>query len=503
MPPHSSFHRSSFILPNILHPFKLLVGAALRSEFRWAVRHIYTWLVLGPVVLGLTWFTISRLSDNLPAWRPSLGLALSLATLFVLCLTALNLSRASIEIYHLKRPESFFESFPLSPALHLNAALAIRITRTLVAGVVVIEVWSLSGETALTNPRSLPPLALFVILTALTQLFAGLNWIHWGHRRNLRAAAIALVIIIFTSIAAGELLVLSLEPNSVSRLTGVLSMAASAFLCALVYLITQRLHARWRAADIEFVKRLQDANRRSIFSVRIFRRWFGAKVAAELARDLQLTVRAFSSAVYVALGISVLWLFALFIALTARLLPLAASVIPLGPDDASGFNATWRPSVMAVKAGCALVVVSLSALTPVLVAYELPHLWLERSLGTTGLEIWQAKLWYTRMVSAPAPIIVWLLGFVSAEVPLYYAIPLLAESLFLWWLVSSLMGSLSFEMPNRPGLAIIFMVTVGLAGGALAALLWPFGIIIYFQAMHGLPERGRARVRYYLITEDD
>jgi hypothetical protein len=78
---------------------------------------------------------------------------------------------------------------------------------------------------------------------------------------------------------------------------------------------------------------------------------------------------------------------------------------------------------------------------------------------------------------------------------------LLAECLWLWWLVSSLMGALSFEMPTRPDLAIIVTGTLGLALGLVASVLWPVGLIVYPPAMHSLVDRGRARVRYYLITE--
>jgi hypothetical protein len=69
--------------------------------------------------------------------------------------------------------------------------------------------------------------------------------------------------------------------------------------------------------------------------------------------------------------------------------------------------------------------------------------------------------------------------------------------------VSSIIGALSFEMPTRPGLAMIVMATVGLAAGAFSALLWPVGIFIYVQAMNNLTKRGREMARYYLIMGDD
>jgi hypothetical protein len=159
------------------------------------------------------------------------------------------------------------------------------------------------------------------------------------------------------------------------------------------------------------------------------------------------------------------------------------------------------PQIVAIKLACVLAVVSIASLLPVLIAFELPHMWLERAAGTTGLDLLRAKLWYARFLTMPAPLIVWLAGALTGTAPFYYSLPLLAECLWLWWLLSSLMGALSFEMPTRPDLAIIVIGTLGLALGLLAAMLWPVGLIVYPQAMHSLVERGRERARYYMITE--
>src|SRR5262249_52138778 len=135
--------------------------------------------------------------------------------------------------------------------------------------------------------------------------------------------------------------------------------------------------------------------------------------------------------------------------------------------------------------------------------YELPLMWLERSAGTTGSDLWEAKLWYARLITFPAPVLMWSIGMLTGAVPLTYAVPLLGECLWLWWLGGSLDGALSVEMPLRPGLAIIVMTTFGGGVGMLAALLWPLGLFLYPQVIHSLSERGRQRARYYLLTEDD
>ena len=102
-----------------------------------------------------------------------------------------------------------------------------------------------------------------------------------------------------------------------------------------------------------------------------------------------------------------------------------------------------------------------------------------------------------------APLAAWLVGSLTGQVPVIYLLPLLAECLWLWWMMSSLAGWLAFEMPARPGLAIIVMTTATLATASLAVIFWPAGLIIHVQTTHSLSERGRHMARLYLLTGDD
>ena len=226
-------------------------------------------------------------------------------------------------------------------------------------------------------------------------------------------------------------------------------------------------------------------------------------VAAQLARDLQLTLRTFSSAVYVAVGTAALWLLVLLAVLVTDLLPITDAQNPLFDVGSDWLSDTWLPSVMATKLACVLAVASLAAQLPILVAYQLPYFWLERAAGTTGERMWQAKMWYTRIVSVPALLAAWLIGAASGEVPIVYLLPLLAECLWLWWLVSSLMGLLCFEMPEQPGLAIILMMTLGLGFGLLVTLAWPVGLTLYAFGFSQMIERGHARAHYFITTGGD
>jgi hypothetical protein len=475
---------------------RLLIGATLRSQLRWARQHIYYWLVLGPLVIGFSFMTVARVVNNLPPWQPSLATLFAVATLFELALIALNLSRASIEIYHLRQPESYFDALPLDTGTHWQAALITRLGRTTVVAITGLIAHALAGGARMIEATNLLPFLLFILITSLTELFAALNWIHWGHTKAARTGIVALLLLFPTTALGGALLAAVIKPEIFSSTERIWLTLSAALACVALVAISHLLHQRWRAFDIEYVKRLQSTSRWKLFRAQSLARRFPPAVAAQLARDLQLTVRAFSSAVYVVSGIAALVVVGMIVGFTSKLLPV-------GNPSGAILDETWLPQVLAVKSVCVVVTVVLAALVPTLVAYELPMMWVERATGTAGLDLCQAKLWYARVVTSPAPFVVWIAGMMVGHISGAYAIGVLAECLLVWWLISSLVGLLAFEMPMRPGLAIIVLTNMGLAAGALAVMFWPMGLIIYVQVMHSLTERGRARARYHLMMEDD
>lgn len=284
-----------------------------------------------------------------------------------------------------------------------------------------------------------------------------------------------------------------LLPDWINRWLVVLS---ALWVCAL-YFITRGLHVRWRAFDIEYAKRLQSSGSRNLFGSINLQKRFTPDVAVQLARDLQLTLRAFSSAVYVALFIFALALAVLVTVLTTDWLPVVTTM-------PTWLDATWLPAVMATKIMCVLATASSSILVAVLVAYQLPHFWLERASGVSGRRMWENKLWYARIVSITSPLAVWLIAVVSGTIPLFYAVPLLLECIWLWWIVSTLIGALAFEMPDRPELAIILMISFGAMFGLFVSIFWPIGIVLFaLNGIRGLTTRGHARANFCLQTEGD
>lgn len=476
----------------------LLLWAATRSQLRWAISNIYYWLVLGPIVLGITYATLARLAQNTLVSGPAFGVALTIAAAFELCFLGLSLSRAASELYHLRRPESCFDAFGLRASTHLHHALLLRFGQTAVLTAAILLIRAVLPESEPVTGLQIGLLVLFAALTATAEMYAALHWVHWNHLKDKRTVWAGGLISLCGILAASVLLalVIALRADLLRSGGAAMVMTASASLAAMIYVLLRRAHERWRILDLEFARRLQARGRFNVFSARIIDRRLGPVAGAQIARDLQLTLRAFSSAVYVVVGIAVLWIIVMLAAFAARLLPAAAA-------GGGWLDATWLPPVLAIKAACVLAVASLAGLLPILIAYELPHFWLERATGVMGLDIWRAKLWYARIVSAPAPLAALIAGLLTGKVPFFYTFPLFAECVLLWWVVSSIMGALAFEMPARPGLAIVVMVTAGLAVGFFGLIFWPIAPILYVQGMHSLTDRGRHMARYFLITEGD
>ena len=472
----------------------LLIGASVRTRLRWASRHIYSWLILAPIVVGLGFATVAQLAEQFDPRTLKTFVVLCLAAVFDLSVIGISLSRATAEIYHVRRPESRFESLPISHSTHLHAALIARLARTTIVALVVLAIISRFGAGVVEGFRIVLPLFLFVILTALAEVLAALNWIHWGHKRERVIALGAAVTVLSSAILAGLMLmdILGFSRPRNDLLWSALSLASAGML----YVLIRLSHGRWRVSNVEYANRLQRGGRAGVFLIRAATSRLGSIVQAQVARDLQLTLRGFSSAVYLAVAFAVLWPAALIALLSGDLLPVATM-------GTGWLDATWLPVVMSIKIACLLAIVSMASLLPVLLGHELPHFWLERAAGTTGLDMWRAKVWYARFVSMPAPLVVWLAGTLTGKAPMFYALPLLAECLWMWWLVSSIIGALSFEIPARPGLGVILVVMVGLTAGVLAAMAWPVGLLVYVQAMHSLTDRGRARARYYLTMGED
>jgi hypothetical protein len=475
-----------------MEQLRVIVRAGMTEGLRWARQHLYVLLVLAPLMLGMTYFGVGRLVSEAD-WGLGPGQAFALALLVAAGLLVSGMSRAAAEVYHTRRPESVFDTLAVGPDVLLAAALARRAVRGAGVAAAALVARGLAGGGSL-GAEALAALLLFVAVATLGEVCAALGWVHWGRRRGRGAAALGVAGGLAASVAGAALLLTVVQPQALAPGARAAALAGGALSALALAALSFVLHRRWRAGDIEHAKRLRARDRWGGTAARLARRAGGGTVAESLlARDLRLTLRGFSSAVYACAGLAALWVLAMVAVLETVRLP--------GAPPAAGSSwagATWLPSVLVVKAACVLACVSLACLVPALVAHQVPHLWLERAAGTSAAEVARAKLTYARVLTLPAALLAWAAGTLAGAGPLAYVVPLLAECLWLWWLVGTLAGGLAYEMPEQPGLSTVLVACVGLAAGGFTAFLWPMGLALYAFGLPQLLLRGRHRAHLHL-----
>jgi hypothetical protein len=476
-----------------LTQLRLIASAWLVEGGRWARENLYALVVLGPLVLGMTYFGVGRMVRD-AEWSPSEAQTLAACVAVAACLAALSLSRASVEVYHVRRPEWILDALPVSGVVQLSAAIVLRAARNGAAGAAALVLrWVAGGEVF--GARVFASLALLVAVLASGEVLSALGWVRWSHRRKGTQGAASLAAFAACAFVAGLLLTDVVRPGGLTLIAGATLLVGGALTAAALVALAFAVHARWRASDAEFAKRLGARERWGGGVERLAARACGGRreLSSQLARDLRLVLRGFSSAVYASAGVATLVVL-LLVAL------LAGGAIPEG--EAEGWaSATWLPRVLAVKFACVLASAASAALLPVLVEHQRPHFWLERSAGLSGEDAWRAKLYLARVLTAPAALAAWVAGVACGASPAAYAPALLLECAWLWWLVSTAAAGLAFEMPEQPGLALVLVLCASLAAGGLTAVVWPAGLAIYAMAVQPLCIRGVERAQVYMKGE--
>jgi hypothetical protein len=479
-----------------MNQLRAIVGAGMAEGLRWALQHLYVLLVLTPLMLGMTYFGVGRLVGE-AEWSLSPWQSFALALLTAGGLVVSGMSRAAVEVYHTRRPESVFDTLAVGPDVLLAAALVRRAVRGAGFAAAALVARGLAGGGSF-GAETFLALLSFIVVGTFGEVFAALGWVHWGRRREVGAAVLGVIGGLAASIASGALLLIVVRPQALAPEARAAALTGGAVAALLLAALSFALHRRWRAADIEQAKRLRARDRWGGVAARLARRaGSGTVTESLLARDLRLTLRGFSSAVYACAGLGALWVLALIAVLETVRLPGARAAV-----GSSWGAATWLPSVLMVKAACVLACVSLACLVPALVAHQIPHLWLERAAGTSAAEAARAKLLYARMLTLPAALLVWAAGTLAGAAPFSYVVPLLGECLWLWWLVATLAGGLAYEMPEQPGLATMLIACVGLAAGGFTAFLWPMGLALYAFGLPQLLLRGRHRAHLHLLGRE-
>lgn len=469
---------------------------------RYLAASFFPIFVLGPLIVGAGLWIAERylylVREPLAAVVASDATPGVTAFALALLLTVLALPAVEREIFPHRSADACLDALPVPEAARFHVALAAGWVRQLPACAVLLVALVALSETrvglATLGSWTLTLLGAFVPLTLLamaaSQARVRCGTLRAGGYRLLAALAAGagglgflapadrwLVLLPWRGVAVelrtvlGEALAV---PASVSAARGLAELAATALAA---YLVSGWLFTRFRRRDLERAAALAWRSR-SAREARTLPRLAaglrrlpvargGPAVAAQLGRDLLLVGRRFSPAVYLAAGLALVIVAAVFLVLPGL-----------------GFGGLWTRRLAVL--GVAAAVVSLVALVPLLLKHQLPRLWLEKTSAVPPQEVWRAKLWLARLLAAPAAVLggalLWTLPG-GAEPGLGVALlQLLAAS----WIVASMVGYAAFEIAAQPVLGLLFSSLVGLALAALFVFVpevwWMWGALYLYLA---------------------
>src|SRR5262249_52910251 len=154
------------------------------------------------------------------------------------------LSRAISELYHPRRPESYFDSLPVSSSSHLHAALAIRISRTVSVVLAVLIMRAGFTDHHFVELLDFAPAILFVLITSIAEILGALLWIHFGYTGNLLTPLLGLPLQIANATIAG-LSLAALAGRSKYFQSAPWFAVTAGWILAL-YFVVHFLNSRWR-----------------------------------------------------------------------------------------------------------------------------------------------------------------------------------------------------------------------------------------------------------------
>jgi hypothetical protein len=473
---------------------------------------LFSAIVLAPAIL----YAVYALAvPYLEALRQGIYPLPSPATINFLTLGLLTLaviapaSSVLQQLYPLQTPDVMLDFLPISRKVRLITLFFTRLVHNLPF---IIVLGLLHYWITLASPQSMGPvvgLAFAAILLQLTalQILTFLLATHFNLLELRKIALLFLILllgvmastvtqqIIFLPFAGSYQLVFWLIQywftiNTANDSFPYFSVFISFLTSIIALIISSLLYSRWQISDAEKVEQalatpfsrhlLQQLSQLLTFC-------FSANLQVHLQRDLALTIRFFSSAVYFSVAI-------------VTILQLALITYS---QRVSASDENLR---LATEVCCALSSFALAAITPLLVKHQLAFFWLERSSPLDGAILAESKLWYARLFSLPAPILTLLVAASCGQWTNFSAYgQLMGECFLIWWLTSSLVGVLVFELTTRPALSVIFTAIASLAIATLTIRLWWVGVLLYTFSITSLIGRAHERALVFLtgLEHDD
>ncbi|MEZ5395831.1 MAG: hypothetical protein R2724_23870 [Bryobacterales bacterium] len=236
--------------------------------------------------------------------------------------------------------------------------------------------------------------------------------------------------------------------------------------------LAKMAYMAWRDAEVQRAESALSRNATAFPGLqRALSGRFGPEIGAQVARDLRLTLRGSTPAVWTCAASAALFL-------AAMPASIANTWVP----------AQWQKLLLMALTGAATL--SLSALAPVLLQAHGGALWMEHVSGANPETMLKAKKYFALIVSAPVAVAAVLTALMLPEswgAAAYFA----ARAVLGWVTVASLIGAVAFDVAASPavGLMLAGLISMAVCGMYGFDEFWPIGLFLYGYLIHMLNER--------------
>jgi hypothetical protein len=436
---------------------------------RWVRENAFTLFVMAPLVIGgagaIFQPYLEAAGEAARTGAAAWGARFTGAALVALVVA--RLSGAIRDTFALDGQEFYLDALPIGAWVRLHDVLAVRAAKAFAVAIGALFALYLAAPPGASLGSVAAGAAPWLVAGA-----AGLAVVETGT---------ALALVRLRLVTAPRLVAVAAAAMGLAALVGGVTAWGVAIVVAAAYAVALVGFSRWRVEDRDAAREaLARARHTGPRFERFADRALGARVGAQVVRDLRLVRRGFSTAPLVAAAAAV-----------------AFPALAVWIGDRYGFDVETR--ARAVEAAVVLSAFALAAVTHALVAYERERIWIDLTAGVMREDFPRAKLWLGRMLALPA----FGLGCVAAAAA---GVPLDAGEVvklaLVAWMTATMTAVLCYELKERPaaGLVLAFLPAAGLSLLVVIYppfdLLWYLALFGYLYAMFQLLERAKDKVEW-------
>lgn len=480
------------------------LGRSLRAQ-------AFEWLALAPLILGGALWVLHRLLGDL---RPILRAVFegesggeTLATvvrLGLLAWTAAQLPAIWRELFAPGALSDACDASPTPPLARWNTAWIALWGRNLIpAAGLCFATFALADADAVAAPWLGDLVRWLAVALALTfiQLPLGLVLIRFGLLSDSGLLGLALGLGALALLPAGGTVLLPWWPAATlaeETLTRALALEGATNSPVWVWWMLGLevpvlgtlggwLYLRWwrRLRDSASVARRPGPGLAGRFERWLPRMVLGSpELRALVVRDLRLVWRRFSAAVPLALAVAAVgWV-------------AVARTLAHG-----GLSAPGQRRLVILGGG--LVAVAVAALVPLLLAHQLPRLWMEKGSGVDFERLGQAKSTTALLLVAPWLLATAILPLVLGGLSPAQAWATAGLTILAGWMASAMVAAAVWEIATQPLLGLVSSALLGLAFVGLLAFYpeaWWMWLVVHFWIVGLVAGRAGRRVRFTEIV---